>query len=158
MADGRPTALNKRAQDVIIDALGNGASMSDSAAAAGIDPATLRRWRRKGESALAKPIKQRNPEERRFARFCLATEHASAEAAIQATRVINGIVDIDLETASVAEQALALKAAQWFLVHRYPEDYSTNPRRETERQKSTSGTDVEGTPSPLELLRALLDA
>ena len=82
--------------------------MSDAASAAGVDESTLRRWRRRGEAALEVRPKQRTPEERHFARFCLATERASAEAVVQATKVINQAIDIDLDNASVAELALAL--------------------------------------------------
>jgi hypothetical protein len=103
--------------------------MVDAASLAGVDAATPRRWRRKGEAAEAISARQRTPEERRFARFCTSLDRASAEVGIQAQQVIVRAIDIDLETATTAELSLACKTAQWFLVHRYPEEYSTRPRQ-----------------------------
>ena len=137
MAGGRPTALTKHVSSAIIEALKSGASMSDAAS-------TLRRWRRRGEAALEVRPKERTPEERTFARFCLATERASAEVVIQAHEVINNLIDIDIENASMEEQRLALKAAIWFLVHRYPEEYSPNRRREPVEPKDNRGDRVSG--------------
>jgi len=144
MAGGRPTALTKHVSSAIIEALKSGASMSDAASAAGVDASTLRRWRRRGEAALEVRPKERTPEERTFARFCLATERASAEVVIQAHEVINNLIDIDIENASMEEQRLALKAAIWFLVHRYQEEYSPNRRREPVEPKDNRGDRVSG--------------
>jgi len=123
----RPTSLNAQTQRRIIEAVRQGASLSYAAKASGVDSATLRRWRRKGEIALKIKPNERSADEKRYARFCTALERALCEVEIKACAVIVNAMDIDFETASIAEMRLALRAATWFLVRRDPENYGNRP-------------------------------
>jgi transposase-like protein len=44
---GRPTALTSEAVAAILAAIASGKTLDDAAHAAGVDPSTLRRWRRR---------------------------------------------------------------------------------------------------------------
>jgi transposase-like protein len=127
----RPTALTPQTESAILEALKHGATMEQSAMLAGVDPSTLRRWRRKGESAMTVSESQRSAEERRLARFCAALSRASVEGVVKAQEVVYRAFDIEFETATMDEKRLALSAATWFLVRRCPEEYHLAPRRAT---------------------------
>jgi transposase-like protein len=81
--DGRPLALTKAREVAILTAVQEGATLSAAAQVAGIDAATLRRWRRRGEAPVSKRTKDRTPDERRLVRFCAAIERASAEVVLR---------------------------------------------------------------------------
>jgi hypothetical protein len=90
-----------------------------AAAAAGVSEETLRRWRRKGEAALAVPPGRRSPTERRYAASCGAFDQALAETAVRMQEVV-------FATATqTKDRVLAFRAATWYLVHRERDDYTT---------------------------------
>lgn len=115
---GRPTLLNDAKAQVILDAVRTGAPLSTAARAAGVDPETLRRWRRLGESARDNPQRAQDNTEARFVEFCGLIDQAIAEALITAQVVV-------FQSATQTNDLkLAFRAATWFLTHRDPSNYS----------------------------------
>ena len=125
----RPS-LDQERQDTLLNAVRMGNPLKTSCLFAGIDDSTLRKWRKRGETAQAVRPAARTPVERKFADFVTALDKALAEANVRAQLTVHKIMTTDVDTASVEEKRLALQAAQFHLTHRDPANYSTQVRTE----------------------------
>ena len=120
---GRPTALTADVSTRILNAVQAGVALHRAAAFAGIDDSMLRKWRRAGETALAKPVRQRSRPEQRLAEFCLALDRAMAAAAVRFQTVV-----YELATDHDVDASTRLRAATWYLSHREVDDYNEQVR------------------------------
>ena len=109
---GRATALTPAVADRIVSAVEVGVSWKDSAAAAGINEATLHRWRERGREGRAP-----------YRAFCERLDAAAARS----------VVAMQITVRQAASNG-DWKAAAWFLERRRPDDYA--PRSKTQVEVS----------------------
>src|SRR5215210_6675182 len=101
---GRPSKLTPQVQETIVATIQAGAYDHVAAGAAGIHRATFYRWMRDGDPEGSDPEKQP------FRDFCAAVEQAQDRAEV-----------LYLGTIARAAKNGDVRAATWFLSHRYPE-------------------------------------
>jgi hypothetical protein len=145
--DGAPTRLTDDTQRTLLDCLRLGNPFKTAAMFAGVDVDTINQWRRKGLTALRKAASERSANERRYANFVGALERAMTEASVRAQTQIYSIMTIPLVEnglrASPEQQRVILRAAEFHLSHRDPENYSTQTRTELSGLQEVDEIDAE---------------
>lgn len=121
MRSGAPDALTEKNERAILEAIRDGASVSVASAHAGLTRQTVNGWKRTGTKAAEKKASERTNFERKCMEFVVKLErnHADAVLAFQA-RIT--------ELSHSKNEAVALRAATWWLERRAKEDYA--PRQE----------------------------
>ena len=159
---GRPSKLTAEAEAAILDALEDGATWAGAAAAAGLHPATVHRWRERGAGA----------KQGRFREFCDAAARASARGEAKAARqLVAGFTEPTIETTvtegpegvttkTVTRPPDARLALEW-LARRRPEQWGANTRvtvRHGTVREALAALDIDALP-PAELaaLERILD-
>jgi hypothetical protein len=130
--------LDAERQKTLLDAVALGNPLKTCCLYAGIDDSTLRKWRIRGENARAIPSGKRSGTEQKFVNFVTALEKALAEANVLAQKTVNTLMGIPLENATDNDKTLALRAAQFHLTHRDPENYSTSTKTTLEAAEGSS--------------------
>jgi hypothetical protein len=119
---GRPTKFSDKIWGAIVGALRTGCSLDIAAAAAGISPVTLWRWRREGERDEAQDL---DTEQARFVR-----EVRQAEA--------NVVAGIEQSLMRVAASGSEWRASSWVLARKMPLEYGETQVTEALKQQAIS--------------------
>lgn len=112
---GRPTKCTPAAQKIICDAIRECLPYQEAARLAGVDPATLRRWMRRGEEG-------RKP----YDALCAAVKKAEAEAQ---RMLVQRIGNPD------ADKAKGWQRWAWLLERRWPETWAQRQPEVSNREE-----------------------
>ena len=118
------TQRQRTAEQLILAALRVGSTFDRAAAYAGIDSATLRRWRKRGELAARKKPSERSGTDNRYLAFCTALDTAMASPIVRAETLVVSTVNRGLpSTATDSDRRLALDASKFLLERRARSEY-----------------------------------
>ena len=113
---GNTTLLTQANADKLIQTVSSGVPLDVATAFCGIHRETVRRWRRRGESAREINAGRRTPTERRYAAFATALDTAMASMTVRAQATV-GLVMTE------SDRRLALDAAKFYLSRRDRKNY-----------------------------------
>jgi hypothetical protein len=122
---GRPAVIDDERGEALLNALRLGTPLHVACQFAGVSDETLRLVRIRGNKALAVPPGERNPSERKYAKFIGDLDKAVVQAGVSAQRTIHSLMSQDVRSATPEQQRIAMSAAQFFLTHRLPDYYNT---------------------------------
>lgn len=114
----RPTKLTPEVQERVVKALKAGNRLAAAARFAGIDPATLHRWRERGDPEGTEPAG--GP----YREFAAQVDQAIAEAEVRDVSIISKAAESDW------------RAAAWRLSRRHAEQWGNHTQRESNTQGS----------------------
>lgn len=125
--------ISEEVIEKISEAIGNGNTLEEASASAGVNRSTIRRWRWRGDAEIERVRAAGESEavresEELYVDLCFALMRAHARAEIR-----------DLEVISAAAERGDWRAAAWRLERRYPERWGKRRRMEMEHTGTGGG-------------------